>query len=78
MCCHQAVSFVLMAVGKKAVEFFEKRDYDLVWKYPQIAESIDTDTVFEGIIMASAPAHSQVRAMAPKLRTSVIPSSMTN
>ena len=24
----------VMAVGKKAVEFFEKRDYDLVWKYP--------------------------------------------
>ena len=35
----------VMAVGKKAVEFFEKRDYDLVWKYPQIAESIDADTV---------------------------------
>ena len=37
----------VMAVGKKAVEFFEKRDYDLVWKYPQIAESIDTDTVID-------------------------------
>ena len=37
----------VMAVGKKAVEFFEKRDYDLVWKYPQIAESIDADTVMD-------------------------------
>lgn len=37
----------VMAVGKKAVEFFEKRDYDLVWKYPQIAENIDTDTVID-------------------------------
>ena len=30
---------------------------------------------FSGITMACTPAHSQVRAMAPKLRTSVIPSS---
>lgn len=37
----------VMAVGKKAVEFFEKRDYDLAWKYPQIAESIDADTVMD-------------------------------
>jgi len=36
----------IMAIGKKAVEFFEKRDYDLTDKYPQIAEGIDiTETI---------------------------------
>lgn len=36
----------IMAIGKKAVEFFEKRDYDLTDKYPHIAEGIDiTETI---------------------------------
>ena len=32
----------IMAVGRKAVEFFEKRDYNLIMSYPNIAESLDT------------------------------------
>ncbi|WP_295153733.1 ATP synthase F1 subunit gamma [uncultured Ruminococcus sp.] len=32
---------VIMAIGKKAVEFFEKRDYDLIEGFPQIAEGIE-------------------------------------
>lgn len=35
----------IMAVGKKTVEFFEKRDYELAEKYAGIAESIDAYTV---------------------------------
>ena len=35
----------IMAVGRKSVEFFEKRNYDLVMSYPNIAEGIDTYTV---------------------------------
>lgn len=30
----------IIAVGKKAIEFFSKRDYDIVGKYPNIAENI--------------------------------------
>ncbi|MBQ8965735.1 ATP synthase F1 subunit gamma [Ruminococcus sp.] len=32
---------VIMAIGKKAVEFFEKRDYKLIDGFPQIAEGIE-------------------------------------
>ncbi len=32
----------IMAVGRKSVEFFEKRNYDLILSYPNIAESLDT------------------------------------
>lgn len=37
----------IMAVGKKAVEYFEKRDYDLTDKYPQIAENLTADTAMD-------------------------------
>jgi F-type H+-transporting ATPase subunit gamma len=30
----------IIAIGKKTVEFFEKRDYDVVLKYPGIAENV--------------------------------------
>lgn len=43
---HSGGEVKIMAIGKKAVEFFEKRDYDLTDKYPQIAEGIDiTETI---------------------------------
>ena len=32
---------MIMAIGKKAVEFFEKRDYKLIEGFPQIAEGIE-------------------------------------
>lgn len=32
---------VIMAIGKKAVEFFEKREYKLIDGFPQIAEGIE-------------------------------------
>ncbi len=32
---------VIMAIGKKAVEFFEKREYKLINGFPQIAEGIE-------------------------------------
>ena len=32
----------IIAIGKKAVEYFEKRDYELVGKYPQLAENVKT------------------------------------
>ena len=48
-----------------------------VRNFGAIASALTLTLFFEGIIMASAPAHSQVRAMAPKLRTSVTPSSIT-
>lgn len=32
---------VIMAIGKKAVEYFEKRDYKLIDGFPQIAEGIE-------------------------------------
>ena len=32
---------VIMAIGKKAVEFFEKREYTLIDGFPQIAEGIE-------------------------------------
>lgn len=41
----QGIAVKIMAVGKKAVEFFEKRDYELVEKYAGIAEGIDAYTV---------------------------------
>lgn len=31
----------IMAIGKKAVEYFDKRDYDVTDRYPNIAESLD-------------------------------------
>ena len=31
----------VIAIGKKAVEFFEKRGYDVISAYPQVAENID-------------------------------------
>lgn len=31
----------IMAIGKKAVEYFEKRDYELAYKFPHIAENFD-------------------------------------
>ena len=35
-----------MAIGKKSVEYFEKRDYEMLGRYPQIAEGLDVyDTV---------------------------------
>ena len=43
----------IMAIGRKAVEFFDKRDYELTYSYPNIAESIDTyisDDIAEIII----------------------------
>lgn len=43
---HSGGEVKIMAIGKKAVEFFEKRDYDLTDKYPNIAEGIDiTETI---------------------------------
>lgn len=36
---------LIMAIGKKAVEFFEKRDYELIEGFPQIAEGIDLSDV---------------------------------
>lgn len=38
-------SVKIMAVGRKSVEYFEKRSYDLIMSYPNIAEEIDTYTV---------------------------------
>ena len=36
----------VMAIGKKSVEYFEKRDYEMLGRYPQIAEGLDVyDTV---------------------------------
>lgn len=32
----------IIAIGKKAVEYFEKRNYDLVGKYPALAENMKT------------------------------------
>ena len=46
-------SVKIMAIGRKAVEFFDKRDYELAYSYPNIAESIDTyisDDIAEIII----------------------------
>lgn len=40
-------SVKVMAIGKKAVEFFEKRDYDLTDKYPQIAEGLSGDDAMD-------------------------------
>jgi F-type H+-transporting ATPase subunit gamma len=37
----------IMAIGKKAVEYFEKRDYTLTDKYPQIAEGINLAEVMD-------------------------------
>lgn len=37
----------IMAIGKKAVEYFEKRDYNMRSKYPQIAEGIELADVME-------------------------------
>lgn len=37
----------IMAIGKKAVEYFEKRSYELTDKFPQIAEGIELTDVFE-------------------------------
>jgi F-type H+-transporting ATPase subunit gamma len=37
----------IMAIGKKAVEFFEKRDYNLTDKYPQIAEGLRLHTAMD-------------------------------
>ncbi len=37
----------VMAIGKKAVEYFEKRDYNLTDKYPQIAEGLTSDQVMD-------------------------------
>lgn len=37
----------IMAIGKKAVEYFEKRDYNLGGRYPQIAEGIELADVTE-------------------------------
>lgn len=31
----------VIAIGKKAVEFFEKRGYDVISSYPQVAENMD-------------------------------------
>ena len=31
----------VIAIGKKAVEFFEKRGYDVISAYPQVAENMD-------------------------------------
>lgn len=31
----------VMAIGKKAVEYFDKRDYNVFGRYPQIAEDLD-------------------------------------
>ena len=31
----------IMAIGKKAIEYFDKRDYDVTDRYPNIAESLD-------------------------------------
>ena len=44
---------MIMAIGKKAVEFFEKRDYKLIEGFPQIAEGIeliDTMMIAEKVI----------------------------
>ena len=38
-------SVKVMAIGRKSVEFFEKRNYDMSAIYPNIAEGIDTYTV---------------------------------
>ena len=38
-------SVKIMAVGRKSVEFFEKRSYELYMSYQNIAEGIDTYTV---------------------------------
>lgn len=32
----------IIAIGKKAVEYFEKRDYELVGSYPYLAENVKT------------------------------------
>lgn len=37
----------VMAIGKKAVEYFEKRSYDLTDRFPNIAEGIDLTDVME-------------------------------
>ncbi|MBQ6633572.1 MAG: ATP synthase F1 subunit gamma [Ruminococcus sp.] len=37
----------IMAIGRKAVEFFEKRNYDLTDRYPGIAETITTDDMMD-------------------------------
>lgn len=51
----QGISVRIMAIGKKAVEYFEKRDYDVVMSYPNVAENIDaysvsdmTDVILDG------------------------------
>jgi F-type H+-transporting ATPase subunit gamma len=33
-------SVKIMAIGKKAVEYFEKRDFDILLKYPGLAENV--------------------------------------
>lgn len=38
----QGVGVKIIAVGKKAVEYFEKRSYDVMESYQGIAESLDT------------------------------------
>lgn len=37
----------VIAIGKKAVEYFEKRDYNLTGKYPQIAEGLAIEEVMD-------------------------------
>ena len=37
-----AVNPKIIAIGKKAVEYFEKRDYELVGSYPYLAENVKT------------------------------------
>lgn len=37
----------VIAIGKKAVEFFAKRDYDLIGSYQQIAENADLYTILD-------------------------------
>ena len=50
----QGIDVKIMPIGRKSVEFFEKRPYDITEKYQNIAEGIDTyeasdiaDTVIE-------------------------------
>lgn len=39
---NDAVKPKIIAIGRKAVEFFEKRGYEMVGKYPHLAENVKT------------------------------------